>query len=272
MRKLLIVAAMVGLTILSVPGAAGAACTVPSTEDGLRRAGVVFVGTVESVSNDDRTAEFEVHWVWKGKEVEEKVTVSGESTDEALLSGDDRRFQAGITYLVASSTPSPPYISDRCSGTRVWQEAGTGGVIPSTYSGVLGDAKPQSPIPVASDEVTANVLDNPLVPIATGVVVAVLLIYAIGKVFRGPEQPTGPGSQRRRSRRSGSRLPNVGRVEEGRLSGGFRRSGVSQAKKLRKRKRGRKRSKKPQRSASKGSLRTDRIAAADADTDADVTA
>ncbi len=128
-----------------------------------------------------------------------------------------------------------------------------------------------TPVTVAGE--SSSLLDNPLVPIGTGVVIAVLLIYAIGKVFRGPEQVTGPGSQRRRGRSPGSRLPSVGRVGEGRLSGGLRRSGVSQAEKLRgKRRGGRKRSRKSRSKASKGGLRTDRIASSDADTDADVSA
>ncbi len=271
MRKLLIVAALVGFTIVSLPGSAGAACDSPDVERGLRRANVVFVGTVESVSNDDRTAVFEVHWVWKGTDVEERVTIYGESTDEAALSADDLRFQPGITYLVASATSAPPYLADRCTATRVWREQGNGGVIPSTYAGVFGDTTPKSPDPVTTNEESSGVLDNPIVPIGTGVVVAALLIYALGRVFRGPERITGPGSRRRRGRTHGSRLPSVGRVGEGRLSGGFRRSGVSQARRLRGKRRGsRKGGRKSRSTASKSGLRTDRITPSDSD--ADVTA
>ena len=78
MRKLLIVAALVGVTLFSLPGAALAACdTSESTADGLRRAYVVFVGTVTGLENNDRTATFDVDWVWKGTKVYDEVTVLG---------------------------------------------------------------------------------------------------------------------------------------------------------------------------------------------------
>lgn len=264
MRKLLIVAALVGFTILSIPGTAGAACTPPDLESGMRRANVVFIGTVESVSNGDRNAVFDVHWVWRGRDVPEVVTVYG----EASTPGDDRTFQTGITYIVATSTSVDPYRSDRCTGTRVWREAGNGGVIPSSYAAIFADTTPKSPIPVTNPSDSSSLLDNPLVPIGAGVFIAVLLIFAIGRVFRGPEQVTGPGARSGKRRTHSSRLPSVGRVGEGRMSGGLRRSGVSQAQKLRtKRKSSRKRSRKSRSKASKGGLRTDRIASSGSDAD-----
>jgi hypothetical protein len=269
MRKLLIVAALVGMAVLSTSGTSRAVCTAPDIEEGLRRAPVVFVGTVESVSNNDRTAVFDVHWVWKGQQVEEKATVVGESPDEAAVSGDDRTFQVGITYLVASSTAVAPFQSDRCAATRVWRESGNGGVIPSGYADALGDITPSSPLPVAGPADSSGVLDSSLLPIGAGVLIIVLLVFAIGRVFRGPEQVSGPGSDRSKGRGDLSRLPSVGRVGEGRLSGGLRRSGVSQAKKLRrKRKSDRSRAKTKSRSRAKGGLRTDRIASSESDADA----
>jgi hypothetical protein len=273
MRKLLLVAALVGFMISILPGTSAAACTPPSTEDGLRVANVVFVGTVESVSNDERTAVFDVHWVWKGKDVEQQVTVYGESIDDAAVSADDRRFQIGITYLLASTTAAPPYRSDRCTATRFWRESGNGGAIPSTFTSVFGDVTPTRPIPIAAEEESSTLLDNPFLPIGVGVGVALLLIFAIGKVFRGPERVTGPGKGGRKRRSPGSRLPSVGRVGEGRLSGGFRRSGVTQAKKLRTRRKSTgKRSRKSRTKKPKDGLRTDRLASSETDADADVTA
>jgi hypothetical protein len=270
MRKFFIVVSLVGFILGSISGVAGAACTPPPTADGLRAASVVFVGTVESVSNDDRTAVFDVQWIWKGQAVEERVTVFGEAIDDATVSADDRRFQVGITYLVATTTAAAPYRSDRCTATRPWREPGS--IIPPTYAEVFGDATPTTPIPVAVAEDSSSVLDSPFAPIGLGVVVAALLIFAIGRVFRGPEHVAGAGRKRRSRRGRESRLPSVGRVGEGKLSGGFRRSGVTQAKKLRTRRKAkgsRKRTKKAKTKVAKGTLRTDRLAPPDSDADVD---
>jgi len=272
MRKFSFAALLVGITVFSAPGAAMAACeAVGSMDDGLRGAQVVFVGTVTHVENGDRTATFDVQWVWKGKNVVEQVIVHGGGTDPTIISAEDRQFQVGITYLVVSNSVRAPYDADRCTVTRPWQ--GIGAAIPPNFQDAVGVAAGWSPDPiVVVEESGPSLFSGPIVPITIGAIVLIGLFVALGRITRGPEHaPKGrPGQSATKPGRSRSRLPSLGRKGDG-LSGRLRRSGVAQAKQLRgirNGKQGRKAArlaKSAQAKGRKGGLRTDRLASAEGD-------
>jgi hypothetical protein len=230
---MLATAALAALAILAVPGAAFADCGVPPTlEDGLQNARVVFVGEVVGLDDADRTATFDVQWVWKGDGVEEQVVVSGAGDVAGGIGPEDRVFQTGITYLVATPSATQPYLADRCTATRPFQ--GAGAAIPPTYQEAVGTSTAWSPDPVATaDDGTGSATAGAVVPIILGGIVLVAMFLTISRFTRGPAAaPSGPTKRdATRSKRSG-RAPSVGRTGE-RFSGAFRRSGVDQTTKLR---------------------------------------
>lgn len=262
MRKLLIVAALVGFVVLAVPGPAMAVCNnSETTAEGLSRARVVFVGQVTDIEDNGRTATFDVNSVWKGVGVYEEVTVFGGSTGSSGVTADDLSYQLGATYLVAANNGVAPYQADRCTATRLW--TGIASVIPAVYQSAVGATIGSSPEPVPAAVVdNGTILDNPLLPIGTAIAVAAGFVFLLGRVARGPgHSNTGP-SPSARGRRSSGRPRSRVRGPDG-SSGRFRRSGVSQADKLRGirgGKQGRKDAKQSRSKSKKGGLRTDRLA------------
>jgi hypothetical protein len=269
MRKVLSLLAIVLIATLVGPGQAMAACSPDqSNVDGLAQARTVFVGRVVDLANNDRTATFDVQWVWKGSDVAEQATVVGGSDDPTVVGSDDRRFQQGITYLVVSRSAVPPYESDACTATQPYNQIGS--VIPTQYQEAVGAAIGSAPDEiVGAEEAGSSLLSSPVWTYGAIAAVVVGLLFGLGRLLRGPEHAP---QKRRRTKKTQSRLPSVGRSGEG-LTGGLRRSGASQADKLRGRRT--KRSSKPKKAkgktgaAKKGALRTDRLSgSADADSDA----
>ncbi len=247
------IAALAAMAVLMVPGVGHAACeTNENTASGLTRARAVFVGTVTAVENNARTATFDVAWVWKGEGVIKEVTVHGGATELTEIGADDRYFQVGITYLVASDTATNPYQADLCTATRPW--SGIGSTIPPNFQAAVGAETGWAPDPVPPPVVEkGSILDNPIVPVLTGIAVVIGLGFAISRVARGPGHSTAPSKRSRKKLGRRSRLPSLGRSGGGR-SLGVRRSGVSQAQKLRgirNGKKGRKASRKARRKGAK---------------------
>jgi hypothetical protein len=234
MRTLLVAAALAALAVLAVPGTALADCDAPppALVDGIQTSRVVFVGKVIALEDADRTATFDVQWVWKGEGVQEQVVVVGAADASSGFGPADRVFQAGITYLVTSPSATQPYLADRCTTTRPYQ--GVGSAIPPTYQDAVGAATGTAPdpIPVVA-EGTGSMLAGPIVPIIFGGLVVLALVVVLSRMTRGPSTAPVPSTKdtKPRSRRSG-RPPSIGRSGE-RFSGAFRRSGVGQASKLR---------------------------------------
>jgi hypothetical protein len=235
MRTLLTAAVLAVLALVTVPGVAHAECDAPpSTEAGLESARTVFVGTVASVGSDSRTATFDVQWVWKGQGVQERVSVHGAGDADGPVGPDDRQFQAGVTYLVASPSAAQPYLADRCTSTRAYQAVGS--AIPPNYQDAVGASSGWSPDPVPEAAAEGSSLPaGPILPIIFGGLIVVGVGIALSKITRGPDTAASrqatAATVKPRSRRSG-RAPSVGRTGE-RFSGLFRRSGVNQASKLR---------------------------------------
>ena len=240
MRRIRIILALVGIALVATPTTAHAACDASATAR-LGSARAVFVGTVTEVSNGSRDAVVEVEWVWKGRGIEETVLVHGTSADEASGLGNDRSFQVGVKYLIASRTSQQPYVADLCTATRTWQ--GAGSIIPVNLQNEVGTAAPTLPEPVTQSVADqGSLLDSAWWPIAMGALLVVGIGFGLNRVLRGPGHVSGraAGDKRRNTK---SRLPSGGRSPEN-LNSRFRRSGASQADKLRRSKRNRRQTKK----------------------------
>jgi len=117
-------------------------------EERIREAGTVFVGTVEALGNQGRTATVEVIRVWKGGVLPRRVQVTGTiATQSKVVTALDRLYARDRTYLfLPSSGTSPRFTENRCSGTRALTSelaalAPSGGGTPPVGDGVpLPDA------------------------------------------------------------------------------------------------------------------------------------
>lgn len=116
-RRLCVVAG--GLAALALAPRAEAICAVPpSLERRLADARIVFVGVVVELEHRRRTATFRVEEVWKGR-VGRTVTVHGGPTDDYAASSVERKYAAGVRYLVVPYRSRRDVVLDNmCSATR----------------------------------------------------------------------------------------------------------------------------------------------------------
>jgi hypothetical protein len=104
-------------------GPARASCMEPPPlEQDLARADVVFVGTVYELADNGRTARVEVHEVWSGPDLPERVEVHGGPGEPDLATSVDRHFQADTRYLFAASVRDGRLQDDSCTATQAWTE------------------------------------------------------------------------------------------------------------------------------------------------------
>jgi hypothetical protein len=91
--------AVFGASALANP--AGASCVaLPALPDAIAQARFVFVGTVQSTTDADRTADVAVEEIWKGPSLPKRVEVRGSPvSDPGAQTSVDRRFEAGRRYL-----------------------------------------------------------------------------------------------------------------------------------------------------------------------------
>ncbi len=102
--------------LLGTPGAVHASCGVSPTGPAslgqqLSRAPVVFVGTVVSASDNNRSAHVRVESVWRGPDLSAYVDVHGEAPGSGLFSGSeaDHSYQPGHRYLFAPLNARSPF-------------------------------------------------------------------------------------------------------------------------------------------------------------------
>ena len=121
MKRILFSALTAGLFLL-IPQGASASCMMDerTVAEQIAEAPTVFVGTVESLSSNDRTALFVVEEVWKGGLVPAKVTVRGGPDGNAFTSVD-RTFEAR-RYLVFPYGSASHFTDNSCSPTRPWSD------------------------------------------------------------------------------------------------------------------------------------------------------
>lgn len=151
-RRVLLLCVLVANVVLVGPAAPAAAeCPPPSTqENALTRANAVFVAEVISVENRGRTAEAQVLAVWKGRDLPERVTLLGGSSDPTVFDSDDRTYRVGVTYLVVSQGLRPPFSDNRCTATRPFN--GLPSQIPANFQDAVGTDTARDPIPSDAGE------------------------------------------------------------------------------------------------------------------------
>lgn len=121
-RHLLTAVAMAGW-LAAQPAPASASCAMPpETPEHLAAADVVFVGTVQSLGDLNRTATFAVAEQWHGDPLPAMVTVHGGPGDPMTASSADRRYELGIRYLVAAWWKDGGLTDNACSATRPWSD------------------------------------------------------------------------------------------------------------------------------------------------------
>lgn len=107
------VAGLLALGAFGVIGTAGAQAScaqMPSLQEAVATAPLVFVGTVVSTSDGDRVARVSVESIWKGPDLPAYVDVHGSpSSGSGTATSVDRRFRAGERDLFVLFSDRPPY-------------------------------------------------------------------------------------------------------------------------------------------------------------------
>jgi hypothetical protein len=183
MKRSLLGLALVLTALVTVAPAAQASCVfVSDYEESLDEAPILFVGTVDDVTNGDRTATVTVDEVWKG-DVPRATTVIGGAVGENTASSVDRTYRLGRRYLFA------PYERDRanfqdnaCTPTRVFGPR----LERFRPADALIYAEPsEAPAPGEPGEPTSAGDEFPWVPIAAAALVVGLAVLVIVR-RRGP--------------------------------------------------------------------------------------
>lgn len=160
-------AVLLGVAVGLLPGTVLASCAgFPAIEEHLERAEIVFIGTVVSLADSDRTAVVDVEEVWRGEEIPARVTVYGaaDPDDPTMMTSVDRVYASSTRYLFAVTLDEGRLRDDSCTATREWSED-LAALRPTTVT---------TPVPVESDPGAG-------VPApAIAIVLAVIAIGAVG--------------------------------------------------------------------------------------------
>ncbi len=114
---------VLALALALLPGTAAASCMeFPPLEEHLAQAQVVLVGTVQAVTNEDRTARVEVHEIWRGDDVPALVTVHGGPDDLEMTTSGDRYYRPGVRYLFAVQALDGRLEDNACTATQEWTD------------------------------------------------------------------------------------------------------------------------------------------------------
>jgi hypothetical protein len=122
MRSRLLHAVVLGAAITLIPGVVIASCAqFPPLEQHIAQADVVFVGTVLSTADEQRTALVEVDEIWHGAELPQQVTVHGAMSSTGF-SSIDRTFETGVRYLFATAFANGRLDDNSCTATQPWTD------------------------------------------------------------------------------------------------------------------------------------------------------
>ena len=134
----------VAAAILLVPAPVLADCQpAPPLELAVKEAPVVFVGRVAAVDADGFSADVEVLEVWRG-DVAIRMVVDG-GLDPSSPAEDDRRFEAGLTYIFLPASVDGHLVDSICSATTEWDEATMAGLRPPELT-------PPEPVPTTETQ------------------------------------------------------------------------------------------------------------------------
>lgn len=108
---------------IAVPAHAQASCAVtPSLFAALRQDTTIFVGTVTTTENRNRTATFLVSEIWRGPNVTPLVKVHGAPNDRTVTTSTDRTYDSDVRYLVVAHRDGDVLVDDACSATQPWND------------------------------------------------------------------------------------------------------------------------------------------------------
>jgi hypothetical protein len=114
---------LVVTTMAALPRPASASCVdAPTIGEHLAWADAVFVGTVDALANQDRTAVVTIHEIWAGPDLPGRVTVHGGPDEPDVSTSADRSFVAGGRYLFAVFTNDARLEDNACTATQPWAE------------------------------------------------------------------------------------------------------------------------------------------------------
>ena len=229
--------------VAGAPQPAHASCsTTPNIETALERANSVFVGEVTALEDRDRLATMKVVEVWKGRDLPERVVVEGYAVDADTVDQSDRRFQMGRTYLVESRDVRPPFQSDKCTATKLYNPLG-GRKIPPNLAGPVGADIARPPLASPGEEPAGEggaswlpFLNIGLVVL--GIIAVVVMYNRVTRVeSRAARQAAAKAEAEAEKKPDTPKVDKIGKV--GRrlsLTGAFGRSGLQSSRRLRGRK------------------------------------
>ena len=165
-------ATLMALGWMAIPTPAGACPFRPLDARAIADSEVVFVGTVEGVS--DRVATIAVIEVWRGPDLPQRVDLTIGKGEAPGIGLDDRTFNVGSRYLFLPYRTLDGLMEDNCTLTRPWSD-GLASMRPATARA------PISP---------GVVLSIPLM-IAIGLAVALTLIAFVAYSRARPAPPSG---------------------------------------------------------------------------------
>jgi hypothetical protein len=92
---------------------------LPSLQEQISTAPLVFIGTVVSTSDDDRVAHVRVESIWKGPTLAAYVDVHGSPVSGFNVhSSVDRTYRTGERDIFVLFSDSEPYQDNSCSSTQ----------------------------------------------------------------------------------------------------------------------------------------------------------
>ncbi len=154
--------AIYGFLVIGTEGAQASCVMLPSLQEQIRTAPLVFVGTVVSTSDSDRVAHIRVESIWKGPTLSAYVDVHGSPVSGfGAYSSIDRTYRAGERDIFVLFSDRAPYQDNSCSGTRPYT-ADVAALAPA-------DARP--PAPMTRVEQVQNWLINYGLPVGIALVV-----------------------------------------------------------------------------------------------------
>ena len=166
-----LVAVLLALGAFEVIGTAGAQAScarLPSLQEQVATAPLVFIGTIVSTSDGDRVARVRVESIWKGPDLPAYVDVHGSpASGWGAATSVDRRFSAGERDLFVLFSDRPPYTDNNCSATQPYT-AELAALAPA-------DARPPAP-PTAGDQFQ-NLVSEFWLPVGIAIVIVAIAAF-----------------------------------------------------------------------------------------------
>jgi hypothetical protein len=166
-----------GALLLTAATPVQASCGVfsrplPSMQDDVNAANVVFVGKVIYTSDQNRSARVKVESIWKGPALAAYIDVHGEAPGSGPFSGSegDHRYQAGQQYLFFPLNDHPPFqdYGDCNASTQVFSAA----------LAAYAPADAKAPNPAGPSDMIWNFVDQYSLPLT----IAALLVVALASL------------------------------------------------------------------------------------------